>query len=329
MIAETGSDWHREMAQAVTDPAELLRLLDLPPALLPAAQAAAHTFKLRVPRGFIALMERGNPQDPLLRQVWPISEELLEVQGFSDDPVGDKAALRTPGLLNKYRGRALIIASSACAVHCRYCFRRSFPYSQHQASRDHWRQILAVLRGDTELREVILSGGDPLALDDARLQELFTALAAIPHLRRLRIHTRLPVMIPERITPALVEMLRCNRLMPVVVLHINHPRELAESTRRALRRLQPVATLLNQSVLLRGVNDDLGVLSCLSEGLFDSGILPYYIHLLDRVCGAAHFEVEHKVARDLILALRDHLPGYLVPRLAREERGAAAKTLVV
>jgi len=318
------------MAQAVTDPAELLCLLKLPCSLLPAAQAAAHRFGLRVPREFIDLMEPGNPADPLLRQVLPLGEELLETPGFSDDPVGDRAALQGAGVLGKYQGRALVIASAACALHCRYCFRRNFPYSEQQASLGHWRPALETLRRDPELREVILSGGDPLSLDDARLGELLVGLAAIPQLRRLRIHTRLAVVIPERITQPLLGLLQHTRLTPVVVVHVNHPQELAAPTASAaLQRLRGVTTVLNQSVLLRGVNDNLEVLTTLSERLFDTGILPYYIHTLDRVRGAAHFEVDHDAARDLVTELRNRLPGYLVPRLVKEEQGGMAKTLIV
>jgi len=282
-----------------------------------------------VPRGFIDLMEPGNPADPLLRQVLPLGEELLETPGFGDDPVGDRAALQGPGVLGKYRGRTLLIASAACALHCRYCFRQGFPYNGQQASQGRWRPALETLRRDPDLREVILSGGDPLSLDDARLGELLAGLAAIPQLRRLRIHTRLPVVIPERVTRQLVDLLRRTRLMPVLVLHVNHPRELAGPTGPALQRLRCTATLLNQSVLLRGVNDNLEVLTTLSERLFDTGILPYYIHALDRVRGTAHFEVEQDAARDLVTELRNRLPGYLIPRLVREQQGAAAKTLIV
>jgi L-lysine 2,3-aminomutase len=331
MISRTACDWHipdwrREMAQAVTDPEELLRLLDLPPDLLAGAQSASRPFSLRVPRGFLALMERGNPRDPLLLQVLPQAVELLDVSGFGDDPVGDQAAAQAPGVLSKYQGRALLIASPACALHCRYCFRRAFPYAGHQAARGRWRGALELLARTSETREVILSGGDPLALDDQRLAELLAGLEAIPHLRRLRIHTRLPVVIPARITADLLDLLKRCRLTPVLVLHFNHPRELAPAIRAALGPLRGRTTLLNQSVLLRGVNDDPAVLAELSERLFDSGILPYYIHLLDRVRGAAHFEVNQEVARSLMTELRARLPGYLVPRLVREERGATAKT---
>jgi EF-P beta-lysylation protein EpmB len=316
------------MAQAITDPEELLRRLDLPRSLLPGARIAARDFGLRVPQAYLELMHKSDPDDPLLRQVLPIADELRETPGFSDDPVGDCKAAQGAGMLSKYQGRTLLIASAACAIHCRYCFRRAFPYSEHQAGRNGWREALAILRHRTDISEVILSGGDPLAMDDARLARLTYALAEIPHLRRLRIHTRLPVVIPRRITPALIRLLGETRLRTAIVLHFNHPRELDGEISCLLERLRKVVTLLNQSVLLRGVNDDAGTLSRLSEHLFDTGVLPYYLHLLDRVQGAAHFQVTEGVARSLMDELRLRLPGYLTPRLVKEQEGAPAKTLV-
>ncbi len=314
------------MAEAVTDPGELLRLLELPASLLPAARTAARRFSLRVPRGFVQLMEPGNPADPLLRQVLPLARELEEHPGFVDDPLDEHQALQGPGVLSKYRGRSLLIASPACAIHCRYCFRREFPYSENRASWQHWRHSLDLLRADSGVEEVILSGGDPLSLDDGRLEELVRGLEDIPHLRRLRIHSRLPVVIPERITDPLVKLLSNTRLRPILVVHCNHPRELGDDFTQAMARLRPVASLLNQSVLLQDVNDDAHSLSNLSRQLFDRDILPYYIHLMDRVRGAAHFEVSEHKARRLMDALRAELPGYLVPRLVREQAGKAAKT---
>lgn len=316
------------MARAVTDPEELLWRLDLPRSLLPGARAAARDFGLRVPPAYLDLMRKGDPYDPLLRQILPIAAELRETPGFSEDPVGERKAAQGAGVLSKYRGRSLLIASAACAVHCRYCFRRAFPYVAHQAGRNDWRDALDVLRSHTDTSEVVLSGGDPLSLDDARLARLTSALEVIPHLRRLRIHTRLPVVVPRRITPALTRLLGATRLQTVVVLHFNHPQELEGEISHLLSRLRPVATLLNQSVLLRGVNDDVATLSRLSERLFDTGVLPYYLHLLDRVQGAAHFQVAEDVAKGLTDELRCRLPGYLAPRLVKEQGGAPAKILV-
>lgn len=321
-------DWRYEMANAVIDPAELLQLLKLPLSLLPAAQAAAKHFGLRVPRQFIDLMVPGDLSDPLLRQILPINEELLDIPGFSDDPVGDQIAIKTPGMLIKYPGRALIIASPACAIHCRYCLRRNFPYKDQNLSQQHWQLILENLRQNSEIHEVILSGGDPLTLNDEQLNKLVIELAAIPHLQRLRIHTRLPILIPSRITQQLLDLLHNTRLIIVIVVHVNHPRELAESTQQALKNLCNVVTLLNQSVLLHRVNDNSEVLIELSASLFETRVLPYYIHLLDRVRGTAHFEVTPSIAKSLIDSMRQRLPGYLVPRLVQEEPGAAAKTLI-
>ncbi len=318
--------WQKAQQQAVRDPAELLRLLALPETLLPAARAAAEHFPLRVPRGFVARMQRGNPDDPLLRQVLPLAAECGNPPGFGPDPVGDEAARRAPGLLHKYAGRALLVVTASCAAHCRYCFRRHFPYAEN-------RQLDAALdtiARDESLDEIILSGGDPLSLSDGRLSALLDSLEAIPHLRRLRIHTRHPILLPERVTDELCRRLAACRLPVVVVVHTNHAREIDDGVRAGFRRLRESGlTLLNQSVLLRGVNDDAAILAALSEALFEAGVLPYYLHQLDRVAGAAHFEVDDERALALHRGLRARLPGYLVPRLVREEPGAPAKTPLI
>lgn len=321
--------WQEVLADAVTDPAELLGILGLDRSDLPQMQMAARDFPLRVPRGFIARMERGNPRDPLLLQVLPAAEELLAALGFVTDPVGDLASRQTPGLLHKYHGRALLIATGACAVHCRYCFRRHFPYADESASPRGWEEAIGHLAADPSITEVILSGGDPLSLSDRRLRQLTGALEAIPHIVRLRIHTRQPVVLPERVDDGLLEWLRGIRLQKVVVLHINHPREIDATVAQACRDLTASgATLLNQSVLLAGINDSSDTLADLSEALFAAGVLPYYLHLLDRVCGASHFEVAESLACGLIAALTSRLPGYLVPRLVREIPGMPSKTPV-
>ncbi len=334
MISRTAADcqiqdWRQEMARAITDPRELLQYLELPLSLLPAARAAARSFGLRVPHSYLALMKKGAVDDPLLRQILPVHEELLKTPGYCDDPVGDLAAVQEAGILAKYAGRSLLLASPACAVHCRYCFRRTFPYREHLAARHSWHQSLETLRRRRDVSEIILSGGDPLSLSDSRLAELIAGLDSIPHLRRLRIHTRLPVVIPRRITPRLIDILGNSRLRPVMVLHFNHPRELVGQVSERLARLRVVCPLLNQTVLLREVNDNVTTLAQLSERLFDSGVLPYYIHLLDRVQGAAHFAVDEATARAFVVALRKILPGYLTPRLVKEQEGEAAKTLIV
>ncbi len=318
-------EWHRELAHCITDPAELLEILGLPRALLPSASAAAKVFSLKVPRRYVALMHSGDLADPLLRQVLPLSDELLETPGYADDPLNEQSANLGGGLLCKYQGRVLIIASPVCALHCRYCFRRSFPYSDNQSSRGEWRTSLEHIRRDQNLSEVILSGGDPLSLDDTRLAGLIADLESISHLKRLRIHTRLPVVLPLRISEDLNGLLANSRLQSVMVLHCNHPRELTVELKTALEGLASHVTLLNQSVLLRGVNDDVGVLAELSERLFDCHILPYYIHLPDQVRGTAHFDIAEPRARRLMTDLRARLPGYLVPRLVRELPGMASK----
>ncbi len=322
--------WKRDLAAAITRPEPLLDMLGLPRRLLPAAREASQSFRLLVPRGFAALMEHGNPDDPLLRQVLPLGHELQAQPGFQRDPVGDAAALSGPGLLQKYRGRALLIATGACAVHCRYCFRRHYPYAEHGGLHDRTTGAIAQLAASPDIEEVILSGGDPLMLDDHLLADLIAKLDAVPHLKRLRVHTRLPIVLPSRVTPELCGALAASRLGSVVVVHANHPRELSTEVGAALDRLrQSGVVLLNQSVLLSGVNDRVAVLAALSEGLFDAGVLPYYLHMLDRVAGAAHFSVPTAVAVELISQLRRRLPGYLVPRLVREEAGRPHKTPVI
>lgn len=322
--------WQRELAHAVTDPAELIALLALDPQLIEPAGRAARTFGLRVPRGFVARMRRGDADDPLLRQVLPLAAEDLEAPGFRRDPVGDLAAMCAPGLLHKYHGRVLITTTGACAVHCRYCFRRHFPYTEaNPAASDGWREALAHIAADGSVREVILSGGDPLTLPDARLAALVEALVAIPHVEQLRVHSRLPIVLPERVTDELCGLLKGTRLRSVVVVHVNHPNEIEGETVAALRRLrESSAALLNQSVLLKGVNDDVDVLCRLSEALFAAGTLPYYLHLLDKVQGAAHFDVDAATAQRLCEGVSARLPGFLVPRLVCEEPGAPAKTML-
>jgi EF-P beta-lysylation protein EpmB len=286
-------------------------------------------FPLRVPRGFVARMRPGDPHDPLLRQVLPLGDECLTQEGFGPDPVGDSVAMVAPGVLHKYEGRVLLTATGACAVHCRYCFRRHFSYSEANACADHWRGALTYIAGDTTITEVILSGGDPLTLSDRRLAEFTEKLAAIPHVQRLRMHTRLPIVLPERVNDELIGWLGGTRLKTIVVVHANHANEIDAAVRAAVARLKAAGVaLLNQSVLLRGVNDSAEALAELSTSLFDAGVLPYYLHLLDRVQGAGHFEVDETVARDLMTQLNARLPGYLVPRLVREVSGAPAKSPV-
>lgn len=318
--------WQQELAGAIADPHELLRLLEIEPRTLPARVLTAAPFPMRVPHAYAARMRRGDPLDPLLRQVLPIAAEARDAPGYVADPVGDLAAEVVPGVLHKYEGRALLITTGACAVHCRYCFRRQFPYADSHAARDRWAAALGYLRRDASIREVILSGGDPLTLGDAKLAELVQAIEEIPHLRRLRLHTRLPVVLPSRVDDRLLGWLGRSRLQKVVVIHANHANEIDRQVIGVLRRLRTVdATLLNQAVLLAGVNDRTGALCDLSEALFAAGVLPYYLHLLDPVAGASHFDVPRSRALQIMNELRAALPGYLVPRLVRELAGSPAK----
>ena len=317
--------WQAELRGAVREPLELLRLLDLPPAALGAPASTA--FPMLVPRGFVARMRKGDANDPLLRQVWPSVAELAPVHGFSADPVREQG-LAAQGVIRKYPGRVLLIASGACPVHCRYCFRREFPYGEQLAARADWSAAVRELYHVTGATEAILSGGDPLSLSNRRLGELLARIADTP-VTTIRIHTRFPIAIPERVDAGLVRLLRGTRLATVVVIHANHANELDGCVERALGELKPALTaLLNQSVLLRGVNDDASTLAALSERLLACGALPYYLHLLDRVTGAAHFDVDEAAGKRLIAQLRSRLPGYLVPRLVRETPGELSKTVV-
>ncbi len=321
--------WQHALREAFTRPAELLSYLELDARLpLPSAKTL-RDFPLRVPRGFAARMRKGDPDDPLFRQIWPQAAEDLEQLGFVDDAVGDLHMTRGGGLIHKYHGRVLVMATGACGINCRYCFRRHFPYGEHLAARDHWREALQTIRADPTIHEVILSGGDPLSLADDKLAELVEALEDIPHVRRLRLHTRQLVVLPERVDANLLDWLGRSRLQKVVVLHANHAQEMDASVARALLPLRQLGVhLLNQSVLLHGVNDQAAVMIQLSERLSECGVLPYYVHLLDRVRGSAHFDVPEDQAQHLMRALAAALPGYLVPRLVREEPGAQSKTWI-
>lgn len=323
------TDWQRELAQAVRDPLRLLQLLELPPGLASGAPLAADGFALRVPRGYVARMQKGDVHDPLLRQVLPVAAEAVETEGFRFDAVGDLAAMPVPGVLHKYQGRALLVVTGACAIHCRYCFRRHFPYPEANPALEGWGAALNYIAADHSLNEVILSGGDPLSLSDTRLSALSRALQSIGHLKYLRIHTRLPIVLPERVDDALLGWLSESRLKPVMVVHANHAHEIDGAVRHALGRLAAAGVVLfNQSVLLAGVNDSVEALASLSETLFDAGVTPYYLHLLDRVQGTAHFEVREARAHELMQALRTRLPGYLVPRLVREQEGMPFKLVL-
>ena len=320
-------EWLHQLADVITDPDELLQLLGLDshPELRGGANARRR-FALRVPRAFAARMQKGDPQDPLLLQVITQSQEFIDAPGYSTDPLDEQSSV-VPGLLHKYHNRALLLVKGGCAVNCRYCFRRHFPYSDNQGNKRNWQQALEYIRQQPQLDEIIFSGGDPLMAKDSELAWLITELEQIPHVKRLRIHTRLPVVIPARITAALCQRLAETRLQTLLVTHINHAREIDDELREAMRQLKRAGvTLLNQSVLLRGINDSAATLAELSNALFDAGILPYYLHVLDKVQGAAHFYVSDEQARNIMRELLSQVSGYMVPKLAREIGGEPSKT---
>ncbi|MCD9026927.1 EF-P beta-lysylation protein EpmB [Luteimonas sp. BDR2-5] len=320
------SRWQQAWREAIRDPRELLSVLGLPALALQVSAEAAAQFPLRVPRGFVARMRPGDPHDPLLRQVLPLDAEMQPVPGFGLDAVGDAAARAGHGVIHKYEGRALLVATGSCAVHCRYCFRRHFPYAEETAAAAGWRDAIEVIRADPGIHEVLLSGGDPLSLATRKLSELTDALRGIGHVRRLRIHTRLPIVLPERIDAELCRWLSGLPWPVVVVVHANHANEFDASVDGAIRALREAgATVLNQAVLLRGVNDDVDTLAALAERGLAAGVLPYYLHQLDRVAGAAHFEVPDATALALHAALVARQSGYLVPRLVREVAGDVSK----
>jgi len=325
--AQTQSAWQRQLSQAVRDPTVLCQRLGLSQAWLAGAQAGHGLFEICVPDAYLARIVPNDPNDPLLRQILPTGDEAAAPPGYVTDPLEEADHRPIKGLIHKYANRVLLIASPACAINCRYCFRRHFPYHENSPSRAQWQEALDYLRADTTIHEAILSGGDPLAASDRQLAWLVEQLESIPHLKRLRIHTRLPVVIPDRVDESLLGWLGSTRLQKVVVLHTNHANEIDQAVVDACTRLkQAGVTLLNQSVLLRGINDSVPTLAALSERLFEAGVLPYYLHVLDPVQGAAHFDVPDSEAQALIEALLEHLPGFLMPRLVREVPGKMSKT---
>ncbi|WP_444997322.1 EF-P beta-lysylation protein EpmB [Aliikangiella sp. IMCC44359] len=320
--------WKNLLKTAISDPFELLETLNLSSKSLDYPVTAQTRFSMRVPKPYIDKMKPGDPNDPLLLQVLTQAAENLDIQGYTEDPLKENAN-QTPGLLHKYYGRVLLILSSACAVNCRYCFRRHFPYQDQMANGTQLAKSLDYISNTQSISEVILSGGDPLMVSDSVLLELVKKLDNIPHVKRLRIHTRLPVVIPQRITPKLCQTLNLSRLDISMVLHINHANEIDPLLCQQLQLLKNKGVqLLNQSVLLKGVNDSAVSLIELSESLFSAGILPYYLHLLDKVAGAAHFDIPRSTATQIIEQVRKKLPGYLVPRLAVEIAGEASKKII-
>lgn len=328
-IAPAADTWQAALASAVTDLAELCRLLDLPPQLVEASSREGG-FPLLVPRPFLSRIRPGDPSDPLLLQVLPQKSEEAEHPRFTCDPLGEARSAGPPGGLQKYHGRLLMVTVGQCGVHCRFCFRRHFPYTKGPPRHRRWEEILKQIQRDPAIHEVILSGGDPLTLPDGELEPLIRKIAAITHVRRLRVHTRMPIVIPQRVTPGLIGALRSTRLASIVVVHVNHPAEIDSQVAQALARLVDHGIpVLSQSVLLRGVNDSAEVLCMLLERLVDLRVIPYYLHQLDPVAGAAHFEVPEAKGRALMAEVRRRLPGYAVPRYVREIPGSPSKEVLV
>ncbi|WP_371186932.1 EF-P beta-lysylation protein EpmB [Thalassotalea maritima] len=330
IITRIGEDlhsfWEKELANVITDPKELLAMLNIDDKHYCAHFKARKLFPVRVPKPFIGKMSSGDVNDPLLRQVMPLSDEFIDQDGFITDPVGehDTAA---EGLLHKYKSRVLMIVKPGCAVNCRYCFRRHFPYQDNSPNKQRWQNALDYIATHPEINEVIFSGGDPLMAKDNHLQWLIEQVSAIKHVKRLRIHTRLPVVIPSRINEALIDMLSNSRLQTIMVLHINHPNEICDNLTKGVQRMkQANITVLNQSVLLAAVNDDANILCELSEKLFAAGIMPYYLHLLDPVKGASHFHVSHERAKHIGQQMLATLPGFLMPKMVQELAQEASKT---
>lgn len=321
--------WQISLKNAVSDPLQLFRLLELDPSMMGDLDPALRQFSLRVPHEFIARMEKGNPRDPLLLQALPDAQEMLEKPGFTKDPLDEQRYNPVPGLLHKYHGRVLLTLTGACAINCRYCFRRNFPYQDNIPGIAHWERVLEYIAKESSIEEVIFSGGDPLIVKDSQLAELVGLLEKIEHVKILRFHTRLPIMIPSRINEEFLTWLKASRFQKTLVIHCNHPNEIDESVKEALARLQEnQVTVLNQTVLLKNINDDANTLVALSKKLFEARVLPYYLHLLDPVTGSAHFNVELDEAKKIMAEFRKRLPGYLVPRLVREIPGEKSKVAI-
>jgi len=326
-MRDTLVSWQKILADGFANTQQLLQYLELPVSL--GSLAAEKQFKTRVPRSFAERMQRGNPDDPLLMQVLASTNELIEVDGYVADPLRETTTNPLQGMIHKYHGRVLLTVAGACAVNCRYCFRRHFPYENNNPGSKGWGKVIDYINNNVDIHEVIFSGGDPLLAADSVLHDLIVQLTAIPHVKTLRIHTRIPIVLPERITGSLLAILAESSLRKVIVLHCNHAQEIDNKVKQACSDLQGIGChLLNQSVLLKGINDCPVILAELSESLFDCGILPYYLHLLDKVAGAAHFDIPVDMALSIHQQLKLLLPGYLVPRLAREEPGKGSKTIL-
>ena len=327
--SDLAEKWQQILSDLITDPKELLQILQLDADKIPYSRAALQQFPLKAPRPYVDRIEKGNWQDPLLRQIWPSAQEEIGQAGFDTDPLAEAQFNPVPGILHKYHGRVLLTAAAHCGIHCRYCFRRHFDYQSNSPSRQQWDAAFDYIRNDSSIEEVILSGGDPLAISDRQLAWLVEQLAQIPQLTSLRIHSRLAIVIPQRSTRDLLHSLQQSRLKVVLVVHCNHRRELAPELAQSFGMLAANGvTILNQSVLLKDVNDNSPALIDLSKALFQHNVLPYYLHLPDRVAGTSHFDVSEAHAIALLSSMQTQLPGYLVPQLVRETPGQSSKTRI-
>ncbi|NRB37186.1 MAG: EF-P beta-lysylation protein EpmB [Pseudomonadales bacterium] len=334
MITRTESrwqteDWQKAMKNMIRDVRSLYQAVNLNPEDLPAELSSRLDFPVRVPQNFVQRMQKGNALDPLLLQVLPQTAEMQDIAGFSTDPLAEAEFNMAPGLIHKYHGRVLLISNPSCSVHCRYCFRRHFPYQENTPGSQHWHKAMDYIANNKEIHEVILSGGDPLAANDDYLQQLIDKIAQIKHVKTLRIHTRQPVVMPERITNELLAVLTSSRLKTVMVIHSNHAQELQGDTVEALQLLQAHGIrLLNQSVFLKGINDTVQAQKSLLESLYTLNIQAYYLHVLDKVQGAGHFFCKDEDTKEIYAKLVTLLPGYMLPRLVREYPHAASKTAI-
>lgn len=321
-------NWQSQLSDLITDPLELLNLLELSTdQLLSGAILASEKFKLRVPRAFVGKMNAKDPLDPLLLQVLPHHLELEEHPEFVTDPLGEEAANQLPGVLHKYKSRFLLTLTGACAVHCRYCFRRHFPYQENLPKNEDWLNIKNYIESNPDINEVILSGGDPLTLSNRKLALWLERLSSLKQVKILRIHSRVPIVIPNRIDEELISLLKNSRLRIILVVHSNHASELDDFTCSKLLQLsEHHITVLNQAVLLKGVNDSAQTLTDLSYRLFEARVMPYYLHVLDKVKGAQHFDLIPFEIDAIYQDVLASLPGYLVPKLVREIAGEKNKT---
>ena len=326
-MRDSTNTWQKVLAEGFRSAHDLLDYLDL--SHQHTSAAAEDLFATRVPKSFADLMEKGNPNDPLLVQVLATGLETEYQPAYTEDPLQEKTFNSRPGVIHKYHGRVLLVLTGACAINCRYCFRRHFAYEDNNPSSKAWLDIIHDIGKDTTINELILSGGDPLLASDKLIKNLIFKIESYPHIKTLRIHSRMPVVLPQRVTNELVHLLAETRLKTVVVLHTNHPNELSEDVFKACQLLKESGChILNQSVLLKGVNDDVETLSALSQKLFECGVLPYYLHILDKVAGVHHFDVDVSQAKEMFGQLQERLPGYLVPKLAVEIPGKGSKTLL-